>query len=205
MLVMKRRGDITVGEIQESADVKHISETTIRRRIKESGEFEYYRTMRKPYFNAKNRRRRVLFAEEHLNKPASWWRKIIWTDESPFVLRCNRRKRVIRKKEKYEPFAMTGAVKHDKKINVWGCFTFHGVGDIHRIHGIMDQQVYRQILIHHMRPSAERLFPDGDFIFQQDNDPKYTARSVKEYLGHTGWSVLEWPAQSPDLNPIENL
>ena len=206
MLVMKRQRDITVGEIQESADVKHISETTIRRRIKESGEFDFYRTIKKPYVNAKNRRRRVLFAKEHVDKPISWWRKVIWTDESPFVLRHNRRSFVIRKKsEKHKPFAMTGTVKHDKKINVWGCFTFHGVGDFHRILGIMDQQVYRQILIHHMRPSARRLFPDGDFIFQQDNDPKHTARSVKEYLEHTGWSLLEWPAQSPDLNPIENL
>ena len=59
--------DITVGEIQESAEVKHISETTIRRRIKESGEFDFYRTIKKPYVNAKNRRRRVLFAKEHLS------------------------------------------------------------------------------------------------------------------------------------------
>ena len=205
MLVMKRQRDITVVEIQESADVKHISETTIRRRIKESGEFDFYRTVKKPYVNAKNRRRRVQFAKEHVDKPASWWRKVIWTDESPFVLRHNRRKFVIRKKaEKHKPFAMTGTVKHDKKINVWGCFTFHGVGDFHWILGIMDQHVYRQILIHHVRPSAQRLFPDGGFIFQQDNDPKHTARSVKEYLQNTGRSLLEWPAQSPDLNPIEN-
>ena len=206
MLVMKRQRDITVGEIQESADVKHISETTIRRRIKESGEFDFYRTVKKPYVNAKNRRRRVQFAREHVDKPASWWRKVIWTDESPFVLRHNRRKFVIRKKaEKHKPFAMTGTVKHDKKINVWGCFTFHGVGDFHRILGIMDQHVYRQILIHHMRPSARRLFPDGDFIFQRDNDPKHTAKLAEDWREKQNIDRLGWPSNSPDINPIENV
>ena len=39
------------------------------------------------------------------------------------------------------------------KIQVWGCFTARGAGHIYRIKGIMDQKVYKQILIHHMHPS----------------------------------------------------
>jgi transposase len=56
-----------------------------------------------------------------------------------------------------------------------------------------------------MKPSVQRLFPTKDCIFQQDNDPKHTARSIRTYLENYEVPTLPWPSQSPDLNPIENL
>ena len=51
----------------------------------------------------------------------------------------------------------------------------------------------------------EDLYPHGEGIFQQNNDPKYTAASVRDYIRHKRINILPWLSRSPDLNPIENL
>ncbi len=62
--------------------------------------------------------------------------------------------------------------------------------------------VYKDILKHFM---PDQLFKDADFIFQQDLAPTHTAKSTKSWLNDHGVGVLDWPANSPDLNPRENL
>ncbi len=64
--------------------------------------------------------------------------------------------------------------------------------------------VYQEILEHFMLPSADQLFKDADFIFQQDSAPAHTAKSTRSWLNDHGVGVLDWPANSPDLN-IENI
>ena len=41
--------------------------------------------------------------------------------------------------------------------------------------------------------------------FQQDNDPKHTSRLAQSFLRDNVPRLMDWPANSPDLNPIENL
>ncbi len=77
-----------------------------------------------------------------------------------------------------------------------------GVGPLCFLKTNVTAPVYQEMLEHFMLPSADQLFKDADFIFQQDLTPAHTAKS---WLNDHGVGVLDWPANSPDLSPIENL
>ncbi len=63
--------------------------------------------------------------------------------------------------------------------------------------------IYQDILEHFMLPSADKLYGDADFIFLQDFAPAHTAKGTKSWFNDHGVTVLDWPANLPDLNPIE--
>lgn len=197
---------ITIPEIKSMGAFANLSVTTISRHLKLCGSFTSYWAAKKPAISEENRVKRLNWCNEHLNWTIEQWKQVLWSDESPFLLRNRSSKRVWRHhNERYSPKCIIKFFKHDIKINVWGCFCATGIGELYRIEGILDQYGYLDILETPMQLSVDLLFNRENFLFQQDNDPKHTANSVKSYLAENDIPVMNWPAQSPDLNPIENL
>lgn len=204
--MQKKDWSISSPNIKSELDLQ-VSEKTIRNRLHEKGLRSYW-SVRKPMLSDKNRKARLAWAKVHVTWKPEDWSRVIFSDESPYTLRFQGRRRVWRHhNERYNIKALSGTVKHDIKVNVWGCFSNQGVGSLCRVNGILDQIQYREILEKFMIPKSKDLLPKKcrTWEFQHDNDPKHTAKSVKEFLAQKKVQVMEWPSQSPDLNPIENL
>jgi len=80
-----------------------------------------------------------------------------------------------------------------------------GLGEIEIFTDMLDAAKMKAILQAHLLPAAHRLFPQGAWWFQQDNDPKHTSDVIKRWLFDNGEQCMDFPSYSPDLNPIENL
>ena len=99
------------------------------------------------------------------------------------------------------------ALKHGGgHVMIWGCMSWAGVGRLVKIDSIMDKELYISILDEDLQGSLEDVgLTLQDIIFQQDNDPKHTAKATTKWLEEHDVLVMKWPFQPPDLNPIEHV
>lgn len=189
---------------------KPVSVSTVKRRLQKAG-LHGRIAMKKPLLRKQNKQKRLKWAREHQHWTIEEWKNVLWTDESKFELFGTRRRVFVRRSvgERTREECIAATVKHGGgSVMVWGCFAGTSVGDIAKIDGILKKEGYRDILENHAIPSGIRLLGQN-FIFQQDNDPKHSSKLCKDYLRHLEeegtLKIMEWPPQSPDLNPIELL
>ena len=83
-----------------------------------------------------------------------------------------------------------------------GMFSAAGTGRLVRIKGKINGAKYREILDENRLQIAPDIRLGRRFNFQQDNNPKHTAKTTQEWLRDKSLNVVEWPSQTPDLNPI---
>ncbi len=129
----------------------------------------------KPLLNNRQRQKRLAWAKDKKDWTAAEWSKVMFSDESKFCISFGNQGPRVWRKR---------GEAQNQKVNT---------------------AVYQEVLEHFMLPAADQLYGDADFIFQQDLAPAHSAKATSTWFKDHGIPVLNWPANSPDLNPIENL
>ncbi len=106
-----------------------------------------------------------------------------------------------REREAQNPRCLRSSVKFPQSVMDWGAMSSAGVGPLCFLRSKVNTAVYQEVLEHFMLPAADQLYGDADFIFQQDLAPAHSAKATSTWFKDHGIPVLNWPANSPDLNP----
>ena len=93
--------------------------------------------------------------------------------------------------------------KWSPKIMVWGGISVRGTTTFGFDVGTVNSQVYQKILNEHLQ-SVHELYPDN-FTLQQDNARPHVSKDTLAYFKNNGIVVIDWPSNSPHINPIENI
>ncbi len=188
---------------------KVVCKNTIKKTLYKMG-YNSHTALRKPLVSEHNRKIRLNWAREKRSWTIDNWKNVVWSDESRFTLYQNDEKiRVWHlQEEKYKVSCLVPTVKHGGGgIMMWGCFSWHGLGPLVRIDGRINSERYiEEILGYHVIPFLEEFEEEyGEYLFQQDNAPIHTNIRTRNFIEEMAISLLPWPGQSPDLNPIEHL
>jgi transposase len=156
----------------------------------------------KPLLTKKMKAKRLAFAKKHRNWTEEDWSKVMYSDESTF--RCMRAtmKRMRRPvgSDRFDSRYTVKTVKYPASLMVWACFSgSYGRGGIFFLppNVTMNGERYQQVLEDHLLPFME-MHRCSHFL--QDGAPCHASKRIKD----KPFEVIDWPGNSPDLNPIEN-
>lgn len=189
----KLLGDVSVRTIQENIQ-KRLNYSKVKARVK-------------PLVTAKQRRRRVQFAKGHKDWDLVQWHKVLWTDEATFCISESKGTKVWKSPtaSACDPRLTVTSVKHPPYLMVWGAFGYGGLGNLVILPKgqTVNSQRYIKLLQENL---GECFAKTGCEILQQDGAPCHTSKAVKQWLKKGKVEFIEdWPGQSPDISPIENL
>ena len=128
----------------------------------------------------------MVFAKRHVGDSPNIWKKELWSDETKMEIFGHQEKHYVWHKPNtsHHPKNTIPTVTHGgSSIMLWVCFSSAGTGKLVRIEGLMDGAKYRVIMDGNLFQSSRDLRLGWRFTFQQDNDPKHTAKATLECRG----------------------
>ena len=175
--------------------------------------FKARRKVKTNFVRKDNQKKRFEWAKRHRHLTAVDWRKWGFSDETRVNMWGSDGKSF------YWTDRPTELMPHQTEAHVqgdgggvvfWGMITAEGPSYGNTItKGSVDSEVYAEILESSLLDTMKYYGLDKKtFRFQQDNAKPHTSDSTKKWFRQHGFSVetvLDWPAQSPDLNPIEHV
>ena len=193
------------------ADIINQSLTTrtVRRHLKKAG-LKAVVKRKRPFLSKRHQRARLDWAIAHQDWTVEDWKRVVYSDETKINRLGSDGRTYVYKfpgEENLSDRLVEGTVKFGGgSVMVWGCMIWDGVGYACKIDGKMNAELYTQILEEDLRASVEYYDKSlEDIIFQQDGDPKHRSGMARNWFETNDVDVLPWPAQSPDMNPIEHL
>src|SRR5271157_145686 len=187
---------------------KDFSHDTIARALREAG-LKAGRKPKKPKLLERHKKTRREWVYTHKNWSETDWERVIWSDETIIERYGDHGKKWIWRKpgESLRDRDVEGKVKYGGgSIMIWGCMTHQGVGFACWVQGRMNSDFYITILEDELLNTMKYYkLNRKKVIFQQDGARPHTTEKVKEWFKKHKIRVLDWPPQSPDLNPIEHL
>lgn len=175
----------------------NVSVRTIQEVLKKDLQYIVCRPLRVPLLTPSHITARLEWAQEHVQDR---WSTTIFSDET--TLQMFRNTQQVRYR-RGSPRPHRSMVKHPFKIHAWGAFSARGPIALVLFTGNLNSQRYCEILETNFFPNASRA--GRSWRFQQDNSPVHTARVARQLFEDHHVRMLDWPSNSPDLNPIENL
>ena len=185
---------------------RRLSLQTVRNRLHKAS-LHARKAARSPAMTARHHQARLHWCREHRPWNLQMWANVMFSDESRFCLRTlDGRMRVWRRQGERFADCCTDRVTAfgGGSIMVWGGISVRGKTDLVIIGGNLNAVRYRdQILRPVAVPYLQNMGPNA--ILQDDNARPHRARIITAYLQNVGVDRMDWPAVSPDLNPIEHL